>query len=28
MQIPSNVFKAALARGDAQVGLWLGLANP
>ncbi|MDN7588884.1 4-hydroxy-2-oxoheptanedioate aldolase [Burkholderia seminalis] len=28
MQISSNVFKAALARGDAQVGLWLGLANP
>jgi len=28
MRIPSNVFKAALARGDAQVGLWLGLANP
>lgn len=28
MQIPSNVFKAALARGDAQIGLWLGLANP
>ena len=28
MQIPSNVFKAALARGDAQLGLWLGLANP
>ncbi|AOK07491.1 4-hydroxy-2-oxo-heptane-1,7-dioate aldolase [Burkholderia latens] len=28
MQIPSNGFKAALARGDVQVGLWLGLANP
>ncbi|WP_126283375.1 4-hydroxy-2-oxoheptanedioate aldolase [Burkholderia stagnalis] len=28
MQIPANSFKAALARGDAQVGLWLGLANP
>lgn len=28
MQIPSNDFKAALARGDAQVGMWLGLANP
>ncbi|KVG66945.1 4-hydroxy-2-oxoheptanedioate aldolase [Burkholderia pseudomultivorans] len=27
MQIPSNAFKAALARGDAQIGLWLGLAN-
>ncbi|OJA73638.1 2,4-dihydroxyhept-2-ene-1,7-dioic acid aldolase [Burkholderia ubonensis] len=28
MQMPSNPFKAALARGDAQIGLWLGLANP
>ncbi|KVE21629.1 4-hydroxy-2-oxo-heptane-1,7-dioate aldolase [Burkholderia vietnamiensis] len=28
MQMPSNGFKAALARGDAQIGLWLGLANP
>lgn len=28
MQMRSNPFKAALARGDAQIGLWLGLANP
>ncbi|KVM10910.1 4-hydroxy-2-oxoheptanedioate aldolase [Burkholderia ubonensis] len=28
MQMPSNPFKAALARGDAQIGLWLGLASP
>ncbi|WP_261542665.1 4-hydroxy-2-oxoheptanedioate aldolase [Burkholderia multivorans] len=28
MQMPTNTFKAALARGDAQIGLWLGLANP
>lgn len=25
---PDNSFKAALARGTAQIGLWLGLANP
>lgn len=28
MRISSNDFKAALARGGAQIGLWLGLANP
>jgi 4-hydroxy-2-oxoheptanedioate aldolase len=28
MRMPVNAFKAALARGDAQIGLWLGLANP
>lgn len=28
MRIPENTFKAALARGHAQIGLWLGLANP
>ncbi|AOK61823.1 4-hydroxy-2-oxo-heptane-1,7-dioate aldolase [Burkholderia ubonensis] len=28
MQMPSNPFKAALARGDAQIGLWLGLTSP
>lgn len=28
MRIPENTFKAALARGQAQIGLWLGLANP
>lgn len=25
---PDNAFKRALARGDAQIGLWLGLADP
>lgn len=28
MRIPENTFKVALARGHAQIGLWLGLANP
>lgn len=27
MQTPDNVFKRALARGDTQIGLWLGLAD-
>lgn len=27
MKQPHNAFKAALARGDAQVGLWLSLAD-
>ena len=25
---PDNAFKLALARGDTQIGLWLGLADP
>src|SRR5579862_8018769 len=28
MENPKNALKAALARGEAQIGLWLGLANP
>jgi 4-hydroxy-2-oxoheptanedioate aldolase len=28
MQTPLNAFKEALARGDVQIGLWLGLADP
>ncbi|MEO8835536.1 MAG: 4-hydroxy-2-oxoheptanedioate aldolase [Caldimonas sp.] len=28
MKLPVNAFKAALARKDAQIGLWLGLADP
>ena len=28
MPAPFNTFKAALATGRAQIGLWLGLANP
>lgn len=28
MQQPRNAFKAALARGEAQIGLWLSLADP
>jgi 4-hydroxy-2-oxoheptanedioate aldolase len=28
MENPRNHLKAALARGEAQIGLWLGLANP
>ncbi len=28
MPAPFNTFKAALAAGRAQIGLWLGLANP
>jgi 4-hydroxy-2-oxoheptanedioate aldolase len=28
MQTPSNPFKDALAAGQAQIGLWLGLADP
>ncbi|WP_323121359.1 4-hydroxy-2-oxoheptanedioate aldolase [Burkholderia alba] len=28
MQMPTNPFKAALARREAQIGLWVGLANP
>ena len=27
MQTPDNPFKRALARGDAQIGLWLGLGD-
>ncbi|MDI5934977.1 4-hydroxy-2-oxoheptanedioate aldolase [Halomonas kalidii] len=27
MQIPLNTFKQAIAEGDSQIGLWLGLAN-
>ena len=27
MQIPKNHFKAALQNGEAQIGLWVGLAN-
>lgn len=28
MQTPVNPFKQAIANGQAQIGLWLGLANP
>ena len=28
MPAPKNSFKAKLATGDKQIGLWLGLANP
>lgn len=28
MDIPVNRFKAALARGEAQIGLWTGLSSP
>lgn len=28
MPAPKNSFKAALRAGEAQIGLWLGLANP
>ena len=28
MKQPENTFKQALAKGNAQIGLWLGLANP
>jgi 4-hydroxy-2-oxoheptanedioate aldolase len=28
MPAPRNEFKAALARGERQIGCWLGLANP
>jgi tripartite-type tricarboxylate transporter receptor subunit TctC len=28
MQTPDNAFKRALTRGDAQIGLWLGLGDP
>lgn len=28
MRIPQNTFKQALAARNAQIGLWLGLANP
>ncbi|OZI77667.1 4-hydroxy-2-oxoheptanedioate aldolase [Bordetella genomosp. 12] len=27
MRTPDNTFKAALLRGESQIGLWLGLAN-
>ena len=27
MQLPINIFKERLTRGDPQIGLWLGLAN-
>ncbi len=28
MKLPANAFKAALARREAQIGLWVGLASP
>jgi 4-hydroxy-2-oxoheptanedioate aldolase len=28
MKTPPNLFKQALARGERQIGLWLGLATP
>ena len=28
MDMPKNGFKAALRRGEAQIGLWMGLADP
>ena len=28
MQTPDNLFKQALARGQAQIGLWQALADP
>ena len=28
MQLPANSFKAALRRHEAQIGLWVGLADP
>ena len=28
MQTPVNPFKQAIANGQAQIGIWLGLANP
>lgn len=28
MKTPPNLFKQALARGERQIGLWLGLASP
>lgn len=28
MQMPRNTFKHALAAGQPQIGLWIGLANP
>ncbi len=28
MELPVNTFKAAMARREAQIGLWLGLADP
>lgn len=28
MDLPSNVFKAALARGELQIGLWSNLCSP
>jgi 4-hydroxy-2-oxoheptanedioate aldolase len=28
MKLPANAFKAALARREAQIGLWVGLADP
>ncbi len=28
MPAPINTFKAALAAGTPQIGLWLALANP
>ncbi|MEJ2921958.1 aldolase/citrate lyase family protein, partial [Bordetella avium] len=27
MKTPGNTFKAALARGESQIGMWLGLAD-
>ena len=28
MDLPVNIFKAAMARREAQIGLWLGLSDP
>ena len=28
MQTPNNLFKQSLLARQAQIGLWLGLANP
>ncbi len=28
MDLPTNTFKQRLTSGEAQIGLWVGLANP
>lgn len=28
MDLPANAFKAALARGELQIGLWSSLCSP
>ena len=28
MRTPENMFKRGLSRGEPQIGLWLGLADP